>query len=72
MGLIINPSIPSHWKELSVVRKFRGKTLNIKINNPDALEKGVKQISLNGNIIEGNEIPADNLENENEVIVNLG
>ncbi|MBU1101749.1 MAG: N,N'-diacetylchitobiose phosphorylase [Bacteroidetes bacterium] len=52
-GLEINPCIPSDWKEFSVVRKWRGASYNISVKNPDGVEKGVKSITLNGELVDG-------------------
>ena len=52
-GLEIDPCIPSDWSGFEVVRKWRGATYNIKVKNPDGIEKGVKSISLNGKKIDG-------------------
>ncbi len=50
-GLEIDPCIPSTWREFEVTRKWRGAVYNIKVKNPDGVEKGVRSISLNGNNI---------------------
>jgi len=47
-GLLIDPCIPSDWDGFEVVRKWRGATYNIKVSNPDRVEKGVKSVLLNG------------------------
>jgi cellobiose phosphorylase len=70
-GLAIDPCIPASWKEFSVVRRFRNKTLNIKVVNPSGVQKGVKRIILNGQPIEGNLIPVSKMKKENEVLVEM-
>jgi cellobiose phosphorylase len=71
-GLLIDPCIPASWKEFAVVRRFRNKTLNIKVVNPSGEQKGVKKITLNGQLIEGNLIPASKMKKENDVLVEMG
>jgi cellobiose phosphorylase len=71
-GLLIAPCIPADWKEFAAVRRFRNKTLNIKVINPNGVEKGVKKITLNGQIIEGNLIGVSKMKKENEVVVEMG
>ncbi|MBN2736771.1 MAG: N,N'-diacetylchitobiose phosphorylase [Spirochaetales bacterium] len=71
-GLIIDPAIPSDWKEFTVSRVFREKKINIKFNNPESVQKGVKKIMLNGQALEGNIIPVDLLKDVNEAEVLLG
>ncbi|MCP4412886.1 MAG: N,N'-diacetylchitobiose phosphorylase, partial [Gammaproteobacteria bacterium] len=41
-GLLIDPCIPSDWGEFEITRKWRGATYNIKVSNPDGVEKGIK------------------------------
>ena len=71
-GLLIDPCIPAKWKEFTAVRRFRNKTLNIKVVNPKGVQKGVKKITLNGEAIEGNLIPVSKMKKENEVLVKMG
>lgn len=52
-GLKIDPCIPSDWSGFEVVRKWRGAVYNIKVSNPDKVEKGVRSIKLNGAEING-------------------
>lgn len=56
-GLIINPCIPSEWKEFEVTRKFRGATYKINIDNPKSVSKGVHSVIVDGKKINSNKIP---------------
>ncbi|MCQ2239531.1 MAG: glycosyl transferase [Bacteroidaceae bacterium] len=47
-GIFIDPCIPSDMKEYSVKRILRGATYNITIKNPYGVQKGVKQITVDG------------------------
>lgn len=72
-GLIIDPCIPSEWKEFSMVRHFRGRKLNIIVQNPGGVEKGVKKISINDKtILNSCLIPLDCMEAVNAVQVIMG
>jgi N,N'-diacetylchitobiose phosphorylase len=71
-GLLIDPCIPADWKEFAVTRRFRNKMLNIKVVNPNGVQKGVKKITLNGQTIEGNLIPVSKMQKENDVVVEMG
>ncbi len=53
-GLLIDPCIPRHWRSYRVVRKYRGKTYHIEVQNPNGLNKGVKQLEIEGIMINGN------------------
>jgi len=50
---------------------FRGKKLNIKVNNPDGRESGCKKLTVNGTAVEDNYIPASILKPENEIILDM-
>ncbi|MGB5172910.1 MAG: glycosyl transferase [Eudoraea sp.] len=56
-GLIIDPCIPKAWDGFRMIRTFREATYDIDISNPDHVSKGIKQIFVNGNPLEGNLIP---------------
>jgi cellobiose phosphorylase len=71
-GLRIDPCIPSGWKSFSIRRLFRGKSLDIQIENPDGAQKGVKSIALNGEKLDDNLIPIRKMADKNEVAVLMG
>jgi cellobiose phosphorylase len=56
-GLRVDPCIPSHWKEVSVSRKFRNATYRIHITNPSGLNRGIREMVVDGNTIPGNILP---------------
>ncbi|MFP4015634.1 MAG: GH36-type glycosyl hydrolase domain-containing protein [Halanaerobiales bacterium] len=57
-GLRIDPCIPADWEGFEITRKFMGDTYQIKVSNPDNVQKGIKEIKLDGEVIEGNLIKA--------------
>jgi cellobiose phosphorylase len=67
-GLIIDPKIPSEWDGFTVKRKYRKKTLNISIENPDHVNSGVKSMLVNGKLIKGNLLKAEEI---NEDVINV-
>ncbi|MDR3526420.1 MAG: hypothetical protein P4L57_04005 [Rhizomicrobium sp.] len=71
-GLVIDPCIPKEWPGFSATRRFRGRTVTITVRNPGGVEKGVKSLMLNGEILKGNVVPADKLAVVNDVQVELG
>jgi len=70
-GLIIDPCIPSEWKEFSAERIFRGRKIRIHVSNPRGKQKGVTKLVLNGINMKGNQIPFDKLLPENDVHIVL-
>lgn len=71
-GLRIDPCIPSHWQGFTATRQFRGKTINITVKNPDGVCKGVKSLTLNGQVLSDGFVPVDDLTDTNSVEVILG
>lgn len=55
-----------------MVREFRGKKLNIQVENKNGVQKGVSHIVINGVEIQGDLIPASQLAAENDVLVVMG
>lgn len=71
-GMIIDPCVPSDWKQFKANRRFRGKLLNISVKNDAGVQKGVKKITVNGEDIAGNLIPVSKMKDVNEVVVVMG
>jgi cellobiose phosphorylase len=71
-GLRIDPCIPAKWEGFTVARRFRGKSLKIRVVNPEGVQKGVKRVTLNGKVLENSLLPADKLKELNEVVVEMG
>ena len=46
--LTADPCIPADWKEFSVRCFWRGALYDIYVQNPDAVEKGVRSIRVDG------------------------
>ena len=70
-GIVIDPSIPSEWKTYSLKKNFRGKVLNVTVNNPNGSEHGVKSVTVNGTKIDGLLIKEAILKDENEVVIEM-
>ena len=49
--MIIDPCIPADWKEFRAERKWRGGIYHITVHNPDGVEKGVREVTVNGRSI---------------------
>ncbi len=59
-GMAISPRIPSEWQEFTATRKFRGKTINLHVKNPDGKNSGVQSMTVNGKTITGNFLDISN------------
>ncbi|MGD9931079.1 MAG: glycosyl hydrolase family 65 protein [Mangrovibacterium sp.] len=56
-GLTIDPCIPSKWDGFRIQRVFRGTTYHIEVRNPDHVQKGIKELHVNGKLIDSNTVP---------------
>ena len=70
-GLVIDPCIPSEWKEFTVARKWRGAVYKINVKNPSNIQKGVKSIQVNGNPVSG-PVPLQEKGSVNKIEVIMG
>lgn len=72
-GIIIDPCIPAEWDRFSVSRVFREKILNIVVENPNGIQKGISRILLNDEQLEDTTfIPLARMKKVNEVKVIMG
>ncbi len=72
-GIIIDPCIPVEWDRFSVSRVFREKILNIVVENPNGIQKGISRILLNDEQLEDTTfIPLARMKKVNEVKVIMG
>jgi N,N'-diacetylchitobiose phosphorylase len=70
-GMVIDPCIPKQWPGFEVSRRWRGATFNIRVQNPEGVQKGVKSVTLNGKPIQG-PIPVQPEGSVNTVEVLMG
>ena len=71
-GLVIDPCIPSTLSGFTAKRDFRGVTYHIQVKNPTGVQKGVKVLTVDGVIADGNMIPFDPSMKEVTVEVIMG
>ena len=71
-GLSIDPCVPKDFGDFELTRKFREGTYNIKVQNPDRVEKGIKSITVDGKAIDGCVIPYIKGKETYDVVVTMG
>jgi len=71
-GLKVEPCIPATWDGYTVRREFRGSIYSIKVMNPNHVCKGVKSITVDGKMIEGNILPVFGDGLVHDVVVEMG
>ncbi len=58
-GLRLDPCIPSTWSGFTATRRFRSKSYQIVVHNPDGVCSGIARMTVDGKSIPGNLIPLD-------------
>lgn len=71
-GLSIDPCVPRDFGDFTITRKFREGTYNIKVVNPDNVEKGVKSLTVDGKSVDGCVVPYEKGKAEYDVVVTMG
>ena len=46
--LMIDPCVPGAWREFSIRRVWRGALYEIRVVNPDGVQRGVRRLSVDG------------------------
>ncbi|HEY5586334.1 MAG TPA: hypothetical protein VIK78_17820, partial [Ruminiclostridium sp.] len=72
--VIMDPCIPAKWRDYCITYKFLDTTYHIKVNNPQGLNKGVKEIFMDGKISAENRINLvnDGISHDVEVLMGTG
>lgn len=71
-GLSVNPCVPRNFGDFEITRKFREGTYNIKVVNPDKVEKGIKSLTVDGTPVDGCVIPYVKGKENYDVVVTMG
>ena len=71
-GLRIDPCVPADWDGFEATRTFRGADYSITVKNPNGVQKGIASITVDGEPIEGNCVPAAAPGASVEVVVSMG
>lgn len=68
-GLKIAPSVPKEWESFEIDKDFRGCHLHITVHNPGHVESGFQKMTVNGEELKENYIPAQLLKAETEIML---
>jgi cellobiose phosphorylase len=69
---MVDPCIPAAFDGFTVERKFRGAQYHITVKNPDHVQKGIRELTVNGARVEGNVIPFEEGRSTYEVTAVMG
>lgn len=71
-GLGINPCVPKGFGDFKITRKYRNTLYHIEVTNPSNVEKGIKEMSVDGALLDGTIIPYDGTKSEVMVRIVMG
>jgi cellobiose phosphorylase len=55
--LQVDPCIPKGWSEYQVTYRVGDTVFHIRVENPSAASRGVQQVTVDGKVLPGSEIP---------------
>jgi cyclic beta-1,2-glucan synthetase len=71
-NLRLEPCIPRDWKEYELIYRYRSSTYRIRVQNPDAVERGVRTMRLDGQDIASGTIELKDDQQDHRVQVVMG
>ncbi len=71
-GLLVDPCIPKEWKKFKIIRHYRNTIYDFNVFNPDNVSKGVKEITVDTNVLKNNLVPIFNDRKIHTVRVKMG
>ncbi len=71
-GLELDPCVPSSLRSFTILRRYRGALYEIRVSNPEGVEKGVRSVTLDGCPVEGNVLPVQPAGKRVSVLVSMG
>ncbi len=71
-GLGINPCVPADFGTFKVTRTFRGAQYDIEVQNPNHVQKGVKELIVDGVKLDGHVVPFQEGKTSYKVTVVMG
>jgi cellobiose phosphorylase len=57
-GLLVDPCIPTGWDNFTVIRHFRNAVYEIKVENPNHVSKGIKDVTVDGKKLKTSLLPS--------------
>jgi cellobiose phosphorylase len=72
LALQINPCIPESWASYQVTYHEGETTFQIRVDNASGVNRGVRQVTLDGKVLPGNEIPLLGDGRQHQVQVLMG
>jgi cellobiose phosphorylase len=57
-GILVDPCIPKGWADFRVIRHFRNAIYEIKVENPNHVSKGIKDVTVDGKKLKTSLLPS--------------
>ncbi len=70
--LTMNPCIPAAWDEFTIEYTFRSTTYFVRVQNPSHVERGVKSVCVDGNVLGDGVVKLVDDGAKHDVIVTMG
>jgi cellobiose phosphorylase len=70
--LQVNPSIPKGWPGFEVAYRYGRTEYRIKVENPDGVNRGVRQMTLDGEVLPQGIVPLQDDGRQHRVQVTMG
>lgn len=70
--LQVNPCIPKHWQRYEMIYRYGSTSYHIHVENPDGVNRGVKQVTLDGRRLPESKIPLVDAGQRHKVHVLMG
>jgi cellobiose phosphorylase len=70
--LLIDPCIPSSWRSYQLCYRWGQAVLNIQVENPDGVSRGLRRVEMGGRLLPDGKIPLPEDPGEYDVRVILG
>lgn len=71
-GFTVDPCLPKGWAGFTASRRFRGMTLDITVENPDGVSKGLRSLTVDGEAVSGDTIPLAKLHDGAKIVAVMG
>jgi len=71
-GLKIAPCIDPEWSGFTMKREFRGKVVEIQVENPSKVASGLKSLSIDGKQVSGDLVPTELIKEGSKIIAVMG
>jgi cyclic beta-1,2-glucan synthetase len=71
-GLRIDPCLPAAWTGFSATVRTANCVCRIDVHKPAGVQSGVREILLDGEVLETGRVPLESLTGDHEIIVHMG